>query len=132
MTMYTLRLPLLDIEVPVKPGDTILAAICRAGMTYTYGCRRGGCGVCRATVCAGSTSYEGKVIAESVLSAEDRATGVVLTCRACPTSDVTVEFAPESKVRMTVPLAFSMASKAIPSSAGDHAQHTNTSQYARR
>jgi ferredoxin len=130
--MHTLRLPRLNVEVPVKPGETVLSAICRAGMTYTYGCRRGGCGVCRATVRAGSTSYEGKVIAESVLSREDRAAGVVLTCRACPTSDVTVEFAPESKVRMTVPLAFSTVSKTIPSSAGDHAQRTNTGQYLRR
>jgi ferredoxin len=126
--MYTLRLPRLNAEVPVKPGETVLSAICRAGMTYTYGCRRGGCGVCRATVRAGSTSYQGKVIAESVLGREDRAAGVVLTCRACPTSDVTVEFAPESKLRMTVPLAFRMASKTIPSSAvSTHSEQTQTS-----
>lgn len=132
MTTYTLRLPTLNVEVPVKPGETVLSAICRAGMTYLYGCRRGGCGVCRAAVRAGSTSYEGKVIAESVLSREDRAAGVVLTCRACPTSDVTVEFAPESKIRITVPLALSTASKTISSSSADHAPRTDPSHYTRR
>ena len=74
--------------MPVKRGETILSAICRAGMTYNYGCRRGGCGICTATVRSGSTSYEGKTVAGSVLSAEKRAEGVVLTCRAVPVSDV--------------------------------------------
>jgi ferredoxin len=126
--MSTLRLSGLGIELPVKRSETILSALCRAGMTYTYGCRRGGCGICTATVRSGSTSYEGKAVAESALSSQRRAQGVVLTCRAVPVTDVVeAEFAPESRLRLTRPLAFKMASGTRTSVAGGGATGPNTS-----
>ena len=35
-------------QVPIGDGETVLAGLFRAGYAYTVGCRRGGCGICKA------------------------------------------------------------------------------------
>jgi CDP-4-dehydro-6-deoxyglucose reductase len=78
-----------EICVPVREGETILSAICRAGFTYRFGCRRGGCAVCKVRVLAGDVAYE-RPIDASLVSEQEGAGGIRLSCRAVPTSDVVI------------------------------------------
>jgi len=78
-----------DIEVETRPGEPILGALCRRGYTHRFGCRRGGCGVCRVRLVSGRVDYP-KVVAESVLSTADRRDGFCLSCRAVPVTDVVI------------------------------------------
>lgn len=76
-------------QVPIGDGETVLAGLFRAGYAYTVGCRRGGCGICKADLRRGSVSYR-KTIATAVLTDAERADGACLTCRAVPDGDVTI------------------------------------------
>lgn len=76
-------------QVPVEDGATVLEGLYRAGYAITVGCRRGGCGICKADLNDGSVSYH-KAVAETVLSEAERAEGTCLTCRAVPDGDVTI------------------------------------------
>ncbi|MER7334116.1 MULTISPECIES: 2Fe-2S iron-sulfur cluster-binding protein [unclassified Micromonospora] len=100
MTVTVVVLP-TGLTVPVANGETILAAFSRAGYTHTVGCRRGGCGMCKVDLRAGSVRYD-DVVAESVLAAEERAAGTCLTCRAVPCGDVVVELR-QDRLRRTNP-----------------------------
>jgi len=95
-----------DVVLPVHSGDTILAAISRGGLSYLVGCRRGGCGVCKADLITGQVSYPVPV-SETVLTPAERADRVVLTCRAVPGTDCTVQL--RSQVRVAVPFLFDIA-----------------------
>lgn len=83
-----------DERVLVKPGETILAALTAAGFGYRIGCRRGGCAICKVDLREGSVHYE-KPVADNVLTPEEKATGTVLSCRAIPDGDVTIELRDE-------------------------------------
>ena len=100
----THRLTILPqgVRVPVRASETMLAAICRAGFTYPFGCRRGGCGACRVRVVAGEVSYERPVDA-SVLADTDRAGGSWLSCRAVLHSDVTIAMPSGDDLKRVVP-----------------------------
>ncbi|MGE4480252.1 2Fe-2S iron-sulfur cluster-binding protein [Acidocella sp.] len=50
------------------------------------GCRRGGCGVCRARVLAGE--YRREAMSRAHVSETDEAAGVVLSCAVFPLSDL--------------------------------------------
>ena len=76
-------------QVPIRDGETVLEGLFRAGYAYTVGCRRGGCGICKADLRRGSVSYR-KTIASTVLTEAERADGTCLTCRAVPDGDVTI------------------------------------------
>jgi CDP-4-dehydro-6-deoxyglucose reductase len=76
-------------QVPLEDGDTVLEGLYRAGYAITVGCRRGGCGICKADLRDGSVSYR-KAVAESVLPESEQAAGTCLTCRAVPDTDVTI------------------------------------------
>lgn len=76
-------------QVPIGDGETVLEGLFRAGYAYLVGCRRGGCGVCKADLRRGSVSYR-KTVAATVLSDAERADGTCLTCRAVPDGDVTI------------------------------------------
>lgn len=92
--MSVLRVLPDDERVLVKPGETILAALSASGFGYRIGCRRGGCGICKVDLRDGSVHYE-KPVAETVLTPEEKATGTVLSCRAVPDGDVTIELRDE-------------------------------------
>ena len=77
------------VTVRSRPGETILRALSRSGFGYRIGCRRGGCGICKVDLLAGSVEYEA-VVAASVLGEEERARGGCLSCRAVPTDDVVI------------------------------------------
>ena len=99
-----------DLVLPVHGGDTILAAVLRGGLSYLYGCRRGGCGVCKADLISGEVSYP-VTVSETVLTPEERADRVVLTCRAVPGTDCTVQL--RSQVRVAVPFLFDIAQREL-------------------
>ncbi len=52
------------------------------------GCRQGGCGVCKVQVLEGR--YAKRVMSRAHVSAEDEASGCVLSCRIKPSSDLRV------------------------------------------
>jgi ferredoxin len=111
--MAILRVLPADIELPVHEGEAMLPAICRDGFTYRFGCRRGGCGVCKADLESGEVTYQ-KTVADSVLSAQERAEGVVLTCRALLASDeVTIRMRPESRLKKNFPGLFAIAQREV-------------------
>lgn len=88
-------------QVPIEDGATVLEGLYRAGYAITVGCRRGGCGICKADLRHGSVSYH-KTVADAVLTEAERADGTCLTCRAVPDEDVTI--APRTgSVRRTNP-----------------------------
>ncbi|MDP2779631.1 2Fe-2S iron-sulfur cluster-binding protein [Devosia sp.] len=70
------------------PGETILAAALREGLAYPHGCQRGRCGSCKSRLLQGKVD----LLAHSpfALEAPERNEGLVLACRAVPTSDITV------------------------------------------
>lgn len=78
-----------DVAIDTRPGEAILTALSRRGYTYRFGCRRGGCGLCKVHLVSGDVHYT-KPVAETVLSQDDRHDGVCLTCRAVPLTDVVI------------------------------------------
>lgn len=86
------------IEIETRPGEAILGALCRRGYTYKYGCRRGGCGVCKVHLISGQVAYP-KIVAETVLSEADRRGGICLSCRAVPVTDVVIRLGAGDSLR---------------------------------
>lgn len=74
----------------LAPGETVLSGLYQAGYSYTVGCKRGGCGICKVDCHGGGFSYE-RPIASSVISDEERSDGTCLSCRAVPDTDITIE-----------------------------------------
>lgn len=88
--MPTVRIEPSGFAAHLDPGEPILPGLFRCGYAVRkVGCRRGGCGICKLTVTHGSVTYA-KVVADSVLTEEERAAGTCLTCRAIPEGDVTL------------------------------------------
>lgn len=74
----------------LREGEPILTGLFRCGFTVRkLGCRRGGCGICKLDLVTGEVTYE-KIVADEVLSGEEKADGKCLTCRAIPVGDVTL------------------------------------------
>ena len=72
-----------------EPGDTILEAARRAGLSPPFSCEQGHCATCMAHLDAGSVTMR----ANNALSADDVQEGWVLTCQAVPTSrEVVVDY----------------------------------------
>jgi ferredoxin len=91
-----------QIQLQLQPGETILAGLHRNGYAVNAGCRRGGCGICRADLIGGTVSYP-QVVADTVLSQQERADGVCLICRAVPDEDVAVAIPPDFRLRCVAP-----------------------------
>lgn len=76
-------------EFEAQAGETILEAALREGYHLPYSCRNGACGTCKGKILTGRVEmgdYEPKA-----LSAEERAEGKALFCRAVPLTDVVIE-----------------------------------------
>lgn len=69
--------------------ETLLQSALDAGLIIPYGCRNGACGACKSKVVAGSVDNSNAP--PHVLTGEDLAAGLTLTCCAKPLSDVTLE-----------------------------------------
>jgi len=93
------------VRIDAADGETVLAALGRAGLRYRIGCRRGGCGICKLQLVAGEVRYE-RPIADSVLSDDERVEGICLSCRAVPITNVLVELQEGDKLRRVLPYGF--------------------------
>jgi len=74
-------------EVPVKPGETLLAAARRAGLEPSFSCEEGYCGCCMARLKSGKVSMR----THDALTAKDLANQWVLACQSRVDGDETVE-----------------------------------------
>jgi CDP-4-dehydro-6-deoxyglucose reductase len=110
--MPTLTVLPQGLEIGLRPGDTVLAAVARAGYRLRTGCRRGGCGYCVVDVVAG-VSHDERTVPDTALPAEERAAGAVLACRAVPDGDVTVRVRRPDDVQLVSPLMAELARAAL-------------------
>ena len=94
-----------EVDVECQPGETILEALHREGHALRVGCRRGGCGVCKVDVLSGEFAYH-RPIADKVLTDEEKASGVCLTCRAEAVTDLHIRLRQDDLKRRTTLLAF--------------------------
>lgn len=102
-------------RVPVRPGETILEGLYRAGFAYRIGCRRGGCGICKVDLRAGEVTYN-RAVSDEVLTPDELAEGTCLSCRAVPVGDVTIELREET-LRTTNPILAAMLGATVSSPA---------------
>jgi CDP-4-dehydro-6-deoxyglucose reductase len=84
--MSRIRLAPSGHEIEAEPGDTVLAALERAGYALANNCRAGACGECKTKVLAGD--YDQGMVLSMALSAADREDGYGLMCMATPLSDL--------------------------------------------
>jgi len=73
----------------VETGETMLAAGIRQGIGLPYGCKDGACGSCKCKKLAGTVTLGAHQ--SKALSAEEEASGYVLTCCGVAQSDVVLE-----------------------------------------
>jgi naphthalene 1,2-dioxygenase ferredoxin reductase component len=78
----------LNQSVPAEEGQTVLDALLAHGVGFAYSCQAGNCGTCRCELVSGDVME--LEYSEHALSAEDRARGIVLACRAQVWGDVVV------------------------------------------
>jgi len=102
-----------DVRVAAGDGETVLAALGRAGLKYRIGCRRGGCGICKLQLVAGEVRYE-RPVAESVLSDDEKVAGICLSCRAVPITNILVELQEGDKLRRVLPYGFASGNTGAP------------------
>ena len=76
--------------IPVGDGTTLLQAALAVGVDMPHGCRSGLCGACRVALLEGRVEHDTHTPA--ALSADERAAGIVLACRARPLGDVRLAF----------------------------------------
>jgi ferredoxin len=88
-------------QVRIGEGEALLEGLFRAGYAYRVGCKRGGCGVCKVDLVEGEVTYS-HTVADTVLTAQERAEGTCLSCRAVPDGDVTIALR-EDVLRCTNP-----------------------------
>lgn len=100
--MPNVSIPALDEVVYLEPEETLLSGLYKAGYSYTVGCKRGGCGICKLDVLEGGFSYN-RPVADSVVTADERTDGTCLSCRAVPDSDITIQMR-TSELRLVNPI----------------------------
>ena len=108
--MPNVSIPALDEVIYLEPDETLLSGLYKARYSYTVGCERGGCGICKVDVLDGDFSYN-RPIAETVISAEERTDGTCLSCRAVPDSDVTIQMR-DDEMRLVNPFLRQINEKA--------------------
>ena len=74
--------------VAVYAGDTVLASVLRAGLAFPFCCQAGNCGTCKCELLSGE--LEELEYSEHALSADERARGVFLACRALLRGDAVI------------------------------------------
>lgn len=76
-----------------RSDQTVIEAMRAAGRSdLSYGCRGGGCGVCRVEVKAGD--YASLPMSTACVSPDQQKAGLVLACRIRPRGDLTLVPAP--------------------------------------
>jgi CDP-4-dehydro-6-deoxyglucose reductase len=87
--MVTIHVAGYRAAIACAEGETVLEALRRNGTAPSVGCRRGGCAVCKVTVLQGVVRYT-RPVADTVLDDDEQASGVCLTCRAVPETDLVI------------------------------------------
>jgi ferredoxin len=77
-----------DRPVPAQAGDTLLAALLRAGLPFPFSCQNGNCGTCKCELLSGEV--EMLEYSAHTLSPGERSSGVVLACRTLLRGDAVV------------------------------------------
>jgi CDP-4-dehydro-6-deoxyglucose reductase len=96
--LYTITLRPVGGTVACGSGETVLAAILRAGASVMFGCRGGGCGTCKMRLTSGQIEH-GRCSA-GVLLEEEKKCGWFLSCQARALSDLTIELSAANKYRV--------------------------------
>lgn len=94
LNLPLLRLPQVQRRISVPEGQTLLSAALEAGIAYPHSCTSGRCGACKSRLVDGNVTL-GKH-SPFALTDDERAGGLILACRAVPTTDVTVEWLDET------------------------------------
>jgi naphthalene 1,2-dioxygenase ferredoxin reductase component len=81
--------------ITVADGQTILSAVLAEGIDYPHGCKSGRCGSCKSRLVEGRVDHLDHT--RFALTAEEREGGLILACRAVPTSDASVEWLGEAR-----------------------------------
>jgi CDP-4-dehydro-6-deoxyglucose reductase len=97
-----------EIEIALRPGETILGGLRRAGYAARTGCLRGGCGICKVEISSGSVTYQ-ETVADTVLTPQERAAAICLICRAIPVEDVQIRVKADFNLRCVSPLLANLA-----------------------
>jgi CDP-4-dehydro-6-deoxyglucose reductase len=97
-------------SVDLHEDETILEGLFRHGYAYRIGCRRGGCAICKVDLLEGTVTYN-RPVADTVLSAEEQATGTCLSCRAVPESDITIALREDNLRRVASLMALYAATR---------------------
>ena len=71
----------------IHTGQTVLELSEELGIGIENSCRVGTCGICKVKMTSGEVS----MAVEDSLSADEKASGIILACQAKPTGDIAVE-----------------------------------------
>jgi ferredoxin-NAD(P)+ reductase (naphthalene dioxygenase ferredoxin-specific) len=95
---FQVRIRQYQDPIAVEPGQTILEAALAQHIGYPHGCRSGNCGACK------SRQYDGEIelapYSEYALTEAERASGLILACRAVPWSDADIAWLDTDEVVM--------------------------------
>src|SRR6058998_627854 len=86
---YTITLLPFAEQFSCEEDETILQAALRQGYNLRYGCKHGGCGMCKALIVEGEVEQEGA--SSFALLDFERAQGFSLLCSTYPVSDISIE-----------------------------------------
>ncbi len=90
---FDVKIVQAPVPIRVAPDETILAAALDAGIPYPHGCQSGNCGACKSHLLAGDVTLAN--YSDFALSDEERASGMILACRAMPRTDCEVAWQDE-------------------------------------
>jgi len=74
--------------IPVQAGDTVLSALLRAGLPFPFSCQGGNCGTCKCRLVCGEIIEPER--SAQALATHERASGIILACRAQVCADTVV------------------------------------------
>jgi CDP-4-dehydro-6-deoxyglucose reductase len=77
------------VAVALRPGETVLDAITRAGFRWPWVCRRGRCAACKVELVSGLVAYTA-MSPRRLFTDEERAAGICLSCTAVPVGDIAI------------------------------------------
>lgn len=100
--MPKVHLPQAGRAIDVAPGQTVLAAALEADIPYPHGCRSGRCGTCKSRLVEGEVALLDH--SRFALTAEEKAAGLILACRALPQGEATIAWLGDEEERADHPL----------------------------
>lgn len=86
---YTVRLEPVGVEFDVGPGESVLNAAFRQGISLPHGCKEGQCSACKCVLLSGEV--EMMKYSTFALNDFEKESGHVLLCRTLAYSDIEVE-----------------------------------------